>query len=253
MQNPDQNSSLRSFYLLHAGIPLALAVIVLLAFEPTHLDVWINNWFYDPEARRFPLRDDWFLETVMHRWVKYVIVVIGVGVGICLLLSLKLPRFRKHWRVFLFLGLCLGLGPAAVAGLKATTNMHCPYDLDIYGGGFPYVRLFEFAPEGVRRGHCWPAGHASGGYALMGFYFVWHRTRPVWARWALVAGILYGSAMGIGRMVQGAHFMSHNFWSALVCWMVALVCYRVLLESRDFPRTQTAVAGTDGVRSSPPV
>ncbi|MCF8719746.1 phosphatase PAP2 family protein [Nitrospina gracilis] len=240
MKQQDRFPSLGSFYRVHAGVPFLLALFLFVVFEFTHLDLTVENWFFDSATGQFPLRHVWFFKVFMHRWVKYVIVAVGVVVGVCLLLSLKLPQFRRHWRVFLFLGLCLGLGPAAVAGLKAATNMHCPYDLQMYGGTFPYVRLFEWAPEGMRRGRCWPAGHASGGFALMGFYFIWWRSRPRWAHAALAFGLVYGFAMGIGRMVQGAHFLSHNFWSALVCWLVALLCYRILLQSRDFPQARGA-------------
>ena len=138
----------------------------------------------------------------------------------------------------MFLLLSLALGPATVAVLKDTTNTHCPYDLQIYGGGAPYVRLLEHAPADAAPGHCFPGGHASGGFALMAFYFVWWRRRPRLAFAALGGGFAYGFGLGFTRLMQGAHFLSHNLWAAVVCWFVIVILYRLLLwdEGREVLR-----------------
>jgi len=35
---------------------------------------------------------------------------------------------------------------------------------------------------------------------------------------------------GLARIAQGAHFLSHNLWSGLVCWLVILAIYVVILR-----------------------
>lgn len=49
-------------------------------------------------------------------------------------------------------------------------------------------------------------------------------------------------------MLQGAHFFSHNLWTALFDWLISLGCYRLLLY-RPLPATVAslnaqAAAGT---------
>jgi membrane-associated PAP2 superfamily phosphatase len=222
-------------------IALAVAAALLLAFETTNLDTAFSALFYDPVSRAFPGRYDWFLEVVMHRWAKNLLWTFGL---LCLagwLLSLAVDRLRPLRRRLLFLTLALGLGPATVAGLKVATDKHCPWDLEIYGGNLPHVRLLEPRPEGLPPGRCFPAGHAAGGFALISLWFVWRRERPLAAAAALGIGFAGGLALGFGRIMQGAHFLSHNLWAAWVCWVVALLLHALILEG-EAPPAQGAPA-----------
>jgi membrane-associated PAP2 superfamily phosphatase len=36
-------------------------------------------------------------------------------------------------------------------------------------------------------------------------------------------------AFGMVRVAQGAHFISHNLWSALVCWLVIFAIYLAIM------------------------
>jgi membrane-associated PAP2 superfamily phosphatase len=38
-------------------------------------------------------------------------------------------------------------------------------------------------------------------------------------------------------LVRGAHFASHNVWSAGICWYIPLVLYVCLFRGRLFPET----------------
>lgn len=221
------------FYAWHAGLPLLLALVLLVVFETTPLDRMISDVFYDPAAREFPLRRDWFLEQIVHRGGKYLVVLVALGALATFALSFVRARVRPLRRPALYVVLCLALGPGLVAGLKTLTNKHCPYDLALYGGFAEYARLLAAAPAGQAPGRCFPGGHASGGFALMALYFVWRRRRPGWAAAALVGGFAYGFTLGFGRLMQGAHFLSHNLWAALVCWFVALVLWRLMLHDES--------------------
>lgn len=217
------------FYGWHAGFPLLLGLLLLLVFETTALDRIVSDVFYDPVAGAFPLRRDWFLEQIVHRGGKYLVVAVALAALAVVVLSCVRAGARPLRRPALYVVLCLALGPGLVAGLKTVTNKHCPYDLAVYGGFAEYTRLLDAAPPGERPGRCFPGGHASGGFALMAFYFVWRRRRASWAATALVGGFAYGFTIGFGRVMQGAHFLSHNLWAALVCWFVALILWRLML------------------------
>ena len=236
-----RRDSLPRFYALHAGVPLLLALLLLVVFESTLLDVRIENAFFDPVAKEFPLRDDWFFETVVHDVGRVPVILVGVGLFAGFLLSFRRAGPRRErsarsepWRRRLLYGaLCVALAPLAVAGIKANSAIHCPRTLELYGGRQPYIRLLDPVPEGAERGHCWPGGHSSGGFALMSLYFVFRGRKPRVAQIWLVGGFAYGLALGMGRVVQGAHFVSHMLWAALVCWTVALLLYELLLRREN--------------------
>ena len=214
-------------------IPLAL-LAGLLAMENTSIDQTISNWFYDHSAHAFPLRYTFFFDTVLHHWTKYAVILATCIVVAALLLTWIIPILARWRATLLFLALAMALAPLTVSLLKLITDRPCPWDFVEFGGLEPYTHLFQFRGTAHARGLCFPAGHAATGFALMAFFFVFHREhRHALARSALLAGILTGVLLGIGRIAQGAHFMSHVLWSGLVCWLVMVALYAALLRPRS--------------------
>jgi len=217
------------FLLLHL-CPTLLAGALLLALDKTAIDATVSGWFFDPATGTFPLRYNAAFEIVAHHWAKYVVILIAsVAIG-TLLLSFLIPDLKPRRRLLLFLSLALTLAPAAVSLLKAGSPRHCPYDLAAYGGYASYLGLLDTGPPGQAPGHCFPSGHASAGFCLLAFYFVGVdlRNRGV-ALAGLCGGLAAGMLFGMARIAQGAHFLSHNLWAGLVCWLVILVLYIALM------------------------
>ena len=210
-------------------MPLAAAA-VLLWLETTDIDRSIASWFFDPATGGFPLRYNAFLEVVLHHWAKYVVVLIACLAIAAFLLSFVVTPLEPQRRLLLFLALSLALAPAAVGTIKSVSNKHCPWDLEEFGGFVRYTRLLEPTPPGFKPGHCFPDAHASAGYALMAFYFVGRARRQPLLAWAgLATGLVAGSVLGFGRMLQGAHFLTHTLWAGLVCWVIILMLYLAVI------------------------
>ena len=233
-----RNVDKRSFLLWHLG-PALVAALALLALETTRLDSTVSNWFFDTASERFPLRYNATFEIVTHQWAKYIVVLVASAVIATLLMSFVVSALKRQRQLLLFLSLALALAPATVTVLKAASQRHCPYDLAAYGGYAVRLGLLDNLPPGQPPGHCFPSGHASAGFALLAFYFaglrLGNRRLALAGLWGgLSAGMLFGMA----RVAQGAHFLSHNLWSALVCWLVILALY-------------VAVIGLDGQSRTP--
>ena len=133
---------------------------------------------------------------------------------------------RRH---LLVAGLTLATLPALVGGLKATTNIFCPSQIQRYGGDVCYVRLLERSPVPSvppQRGRCFPSGHASGGFALVALAGV-ATTRRGQLR-ALAVAAVVGGVMGFYQMAKGAHYLSHTVVTALLAWIVFLGWCRLL-------------------------
>lgn len=84
-------------------------------------------------------------------------------------------------------------------------------------------------PAPANPGRCRPGGHASAGFSLLALFFVLRDRRPRAARIALVVALGLGSLFSLGRMLQGAHFLSHNLWTLLINWVICVLTYRWLL------------------------
>lgn len=246
-------SAIPRFYLWHIGVPLLAALLVFTVSEFTGVDRWVSDRFYEPATRQFPLRYDWFMETVLHHWAKYVLVLVAFSGLAGYFLSFTLEALQPARREMLFVFLAILFGSLTIGILKAVTNKHCPYDMEIYGGFAPYSGLLDLTPPDMQRGRCWPGGHASGGFGLMSFYLLWYRTRPRLAQAALAVGFAYGFVLGFGRVAQGAHFVSHNLWSAVICWLVALLLYEIMLRRRRTENGSPALIARAGpaVRHGP--
>lgn len=212
--------------------PALLALLALFAlFELTNIDLWLQDHLFNFQT------GDWLVDdrAPVPRFFFYdlpKILIIALAVAL-IVLAAGPSRWRERWargprRVDLWIVIVtLATGPGLIAISKATTNVFCPRELQRYGGPAPYVRVLEVcSPEQRinRRGRCFPAGHASGGFALLSLAGL-ARTR----RGRLVGasvGVALGTVMGVYQMVKGAHFLSHTVVTALFCWFVFLVWRR---------------------------
>lgn len=169
----------------------------------------------------FALRDDWLLSTVLHTGVRplsWALVLL-----LCANVVWPLPALRDlpfARRVQLPASALLATG--AVALLKQLSGTSCPWDLAAFGGVAHQLSHWHgwTATDGGS-GHCFPAGHASSGFALIGGYFALRHHRQRLARLWLAAALAAGFLLGAAQQLRGAHFMSHTLWTAWLCGLVA--------------------------------
>ena len=239
---------------LALGLPLLLMAGLLL-FDPVALDFALARLFYEPGVG-FIGRHNFWLEDILHDRAKQLVILLAVIAIAAFLVSL-LPTRVRPWRRHLgYLVLALVLSTSIVTPLKTLTAMHCPWSLSEFGGEEHFSSLLAKRAPTEKPGRCWPAGHASNGFSLLALYFALRDRHPKMARIALVFALGLGSLFSLGRMMQGAHFLSHNLWTLLFDWLICLLCYRALLYRRARPDSADAPhwAGTVGssVSDKPP-
>lgn len=217
---------------------LAAMAAALTLFEFTGLDLAVQDRLYDFSANR------WLVDgnEPVGRLVFYNVPKIGViATGVALLmLAFGSARWRERFafdRSGLVAAVLTLATLPALAGLgKNLTNVHCPSEVRRYDGVAPYVKLCSPYPEDDRpaqKGHCFPAGHASGGFALMGL--AWLRPGQRWRRGAVLLGLAAGWWMGAYQMAKGAHYLSHTVTTMLLAWLVAALWARMLLRAQAAP------------------
>lgn len=192
-------------------------LLVLLAWDASDLDMRLASW--SGGARGFPLTEHWLLTSGLHEggrivsWLLAMWLTLGVWwpVG-------WLRRLTPRERVQLIATTLIAV--LAVSSLKAFSMTSCPWDLAAFGGVARHVSHWSWLPDGGS-GRCFPAGHASSGFAFVGGYFVLRRTSLALARTWLALALFAGFALGVGQQIRGAHFMSHTLWTAWLCWSVA--------------------------------
>jgi membrane-associated PAP2 superfamily phosphatase len=200
-----------------------IALLALALWESSRLDMTLARWFGD--AQGFSLRHDWLLDGVLH---SKAVNLLGWLIGLALLAGVWRP-FGWLRRLDLPARAQLALTPllatAAVGLIKRLSTTSCPWDLNIFGGSASYIPhwpwLFGAADGGG--GHCFPAGHSSFGFVFVGGWFAFRERAPRLAAAWLAAALLAGLIFGLSQQARGAHFMSHTFWTAWICWSIALL------------------------------
>lgn len=219
-------------------IPLGLMVLLLLV-DPAPLDMMISDMFYQ-KGVGFVGRHSFWLEDILHDRAKQLVIAIGLLAIVGWLSSLLLAELTRYRRHLGYLVLAMALCTSLVTPLKALTNVQCPWSLQQYGGEATHTALLEARPSEGKPGRCWPGGHASTGFAMLALFFVLRDRRPRAARWALIIALSLGTVFSMGRVMQGAHFLSHNIWTLLFDWCIALACYRLVLYRSPLARSRYA-------------
>ena len=180
-------------------------------------------------------RDAWWTSQLLHTGGKWLSVGAGLGVAAAGLLAWCRPGLA-HWRRPLaYLLLSVALSTALVSLIKSVSAVDCPWDLSRYGGQQPWLDLLQaWRVRGPSSG-CFPAGHASAGYAWIALYFLAAARAPRW-RWpALLLALALGGAFGLAQQLRGAHFASHDLASLTLCWVCARTVASRLLPSSLVP------------------
>lgn len=172
------------------------------------LDLWFQGLFWDGHAWLIP-HDHKLGQALAYDGPKALIIIWA-------LLLLGAAVFVKRVRIRAsYLLACLAVVAVVATQLRAVTGMATPLELKAFGGVHEHLLLFQSKPPGYPS-HAFPAGHASGGFALLGLCWV-----LVARRWrGLALGLAVGCWMGGYQIARGEHFLSHTLATAALAWLL---------------------------------
>ena len=109
-------------------------------------------------------------------------------------------------------------GAALVHTIRHFSAIDCPWNTPRYGGALGPPTLADANATTLARGRCFPAAHSAGAFSLLAFALL----ARGWGARVLCAGALgLGVVFAVTQWSRGAHFVSHDLFSA---WIAALVC-----------------------------
>jgi len=203
------------------------AVILLLSiifFGISTFDIQIQDFFFHPRTHTWYLNGD--IEPyhfLFYSGIKKLLIFIAVCFLIALLFFHKKPLIQTYKKGIIIVILSAIFVPIAVGALKKTTNMPCPKHEIRYGGDRLRTAVWQSYPPkyaSKKKIACWPAGHASGGFALMSLFFLFKRRRNKYI--ALFFALIVGWSMGSYKMIIGDHFFSHTWITMVLAWLIIL-------------------------------
>lgn len=196
----------------------ALSFLLLMAWDYSGLDLWMAHWF--GSAKGFSLESHWLWRNVLHDdirlwpWALELALLVAIVWPFATLKQLPMARRAQ-------LALTTLAALLVVSTIKLHSSTSCPWDLQQFGGVASYVSHWAWGVRDGGTGGCFPAGHASAGFAFIGGFFAFRHAVPKTA-WRWFAGaMLVGFTFGLAQQVRGAHYMSHTLWTAWFCWTVA--------------------------------
>ncbi len=212
------------FLLRHALLIPASLGLAAYAVQALGIDFALASTFFDPALKDFPARALGWLELLGHRLAKSLLLGLWMALLAAAIASRWICRLHPHRTLLWTTTAAMAIGPLAVVLLKDINAHHCPWDLKRFGGTAEFTAAW-FVPR-AEAGRCFPGGHAAGGFSLVALYFAGVASGSSRLRLAgLVAALIAGASFSAVRMMQGAHFLSHNLWSAAVVWSLAAIAF----------------------------
>ena len=207
---------------------ILLTTIVLIAtvifFGVSEVDIYIQNLFYNFKSHHWVLDKNLQpYKFIFYDGAKKFLIFIGILFLISLFFR-KSKIVKNYTKGILIVVLSAIVVPLTVGALKKSTNMPCPKDEVFYGGKMPRTAVWQqYKPpyNKMPKIACWPAGHASGGFALMSLFFLFKKRRNKIL--ALLLGVTVGWILGIYKMAIGDHFFSHTLITMEIAWLLILI------------------------------
>ena len=221
-------------------VPLLIMVVGTLFCLFTDFDLELSKRYFDPIKDDWPARPQPLVDLSYH-WGTGFSGIVAFWALFHLFASYIHPRFLVKRGIALFLLLSILIGPVLlVNGAKDTWLRPRPRETVELGGSHPYRKVLEISHRRFR-GKSFPGGHASAGFILVMFYFLFKPKGRKWAGLALLFGIGWGTWLSYVRIVLGGHFFSDNLYAFGLNWfLVWFLYYKWYLpyqeKHRDRPR-----------------
>jgi len=211
-------------------VTATLLIFTIIFFGVSNIDLMVQDNFFDSSTHKWVLdRDLEPYKFIFYDGIKKLLILFAVLMLLSLVFLRKNRTVIAYKKGLLIVVLSAIFVPLIVGGLKKATNMPCPKNEIHYGGVYPSTKVWEHYPkefEQPSKIRCFPAGHASGGFALLSLFFLFKRRRN--RGLALGVALTVGWSMGLYKMLIGDHFLSHTVITMILAWLIVLVLRKLI-------------------------
>jgi len=218
----------------HIVVTSILLIFSILLFGIIDIDTIIQDNFFNSTTHT------WILDRDLQPWkfifydgIKKVLILLALSFLFALIFFRNNRVIKEYKRGIIIVILSAIFIPLVSGGLKKITNMPCPKNEIHFGGKMIRTAVWESYDEpykSMSKIACWPAGHASGGFALLSLFFLFKTLRNKILALTFSLGI--GWSMGIYKMLIGDHFLSHTIITMLIAWLIILILSKIILKDK---------------------
>lgn len=209
---------------------LLIGVLLLLNVYHFELDFAMADFIYDHIGWRF--KQSFIVEGLLHKCARVVLIAIYLGIIFRLIKKKREAGDPAVVYNLFILVLAIGSSVLIVSITKRFLNVDCPWDLIRYGGDKPYFSLFNYSRQYLPSAHCFPASHASVGSSWIALFFYYKVTQNSLKFKALGGVLCLGLVFGFAQQLRGAHFISHDLWSFLICLSNSIIIYKLAYRNK---------------------
>ncbi len=216
---------------------LILGIVALAStavFWLTDLDIRFSALFHDAGSPDGPWPQAGApLWVTLYAADTYMTIVLAIAAGVLIMAGARRGGDRRKiiYGLFIILSVSIGTGILVNGILKEHWGHPRPDEIAQFGGDRRYAPPWAKQPSG--NGESFPSGHAAIAFSYMVFYFILKIPRPKLARACFWGAIFLGSLAGLGRVIQGRHFLSDILWAAYIPYLVCLLFYYGVLKIPD--------------------
>lgn len=218
------------FLVTHFLYPLLALMVISVGITSGDVDRNLADYFYYIQGSEWIWKNSWSAETFFHTGGRAASLLLALAVLVLSIAAQLNQLLRPHKKPLLYLLLATVGGSLLVSLFKSLLAVSCPWEFERYGGHLLYVGVVE--QLFLRNGEgCFPAGHASAGYAWISCYFFGLHYQSKWRWLGLVIPLIAGIVLGLVQQLRGAHFISHDLWSLAVCWFFSFGLFHMFFKS----------------------
>lgn len=210
--------------------PWLLPLIVMALITPftPALDLRISHYFYDT-THSFPGNS--FYTFLYNYGIVPGQIVFGLS-AVLLFLASFFKRWSRWYAASLIMVLTLAIGSGLITHmiLKDHWGRPRPKQVIEFGGTQqfrPYYKPNIFDQPETSKG--FPCGHCTMGFYFFALALIARRNNNRTLFWgALIFALLLGTLLSWARIAQGGHFLTDTLASALIMWITAYACVRLI-------------------------
>jgi lipid A 4'-phosphatase len=231
VKRPAQGFLMKKRVFLDFLIPVAIMFLLTLPFWVTDADLAFSRLFY-AQDKGWHYGDANLWRFLYDYGNVPAFVLAGSGL-LVFCLGFVVPRIADRRRIGLFLVLFLILGPGLVVNTVFKDHWGRPRPADTRGLGGTETFLPVWVKGAAGHGKSFPSGNASVGFFVFAPFFFLRGKGNKKAFFFLALGILYGLLVGLGRIIQGGHFLSDVLWSGGFIYLTGLILSYVFRFPQD--------------------
>ncbi|WPD24350.1 MAG: phosphatase PAP2 family protein [Candidatus Electrothrix scaldis] len=222
---------MRKKKLLEPALVTVALLVVTAIFWVTNADLFITSLVPRdhtiaaalPECNRAWPVGNLFPWNLLYKLAPIPAIILAVSALVILLIGFFKARFAPWRKRAIFILLLLGLGPGLVINvlLKDQLGRPRPRQVVEFGGEYKFTQCWQ--PGSGGENSSFPSGHAAIAFFLMAPWFILRDRNRRSAEAFLIAGLLFGTLVGIARILQGGHFISDILWAGGLLYILGSI------------------------------